>query len=327
MRALVMTQPSASSDATEVRDIVAPRPGRNEVAIEVTHAGINFIDVMARRGDPGYASAWPYVPGMEVSGVVSELGDDVVGLTVGQRVVALTQGGGLAETAIANSALVAELPGALPGATAAAAPLTLTTALLLLVEVARIAPGETLLMQSAGGGVGGAVAQLARVLASGRRIGVVGQQSKVSAALERGWDVAVPRDSSLVEEVLERVPGGVDVVLDPTGTALLETDLELIAPGGRIVLFGNAAGDPLAPLPDARRLIGGNATIAGLSVTRLAAQAPDRVAAQLRRAVELLDRGLIDIDVIEIASLAAVAAVHDQLAQRTGAGKYVASVI
>jgi len=68
-----------------------------EVTIDVAYAGINFMDVMARRGDPGYASAWPYTPGLEVSGTVREVGPGFTTLAVGQPVVAYTPGGGLAE--------------------------------------------------------------------------------------------------------------------------------------------------------------------------------------------------------------------------------------
>ena len=70
MRAVVMTQPSPGSDKTRVTSVNAPRPGPGQVAIRVAYAGVNFMDVMARRGDPGYASGWPYVPGLEVAGTI-----------------------------------------------------------------------------------------------------------------------------------------------------------------------------------------------------------------------------------------------------------------
>src|ERR1035437_981075 len=103
MHVLMMTGPSQGVDRTEVREIEAPRPGPGEVTIDVAHAGINFADVMARRGDAGYSSAWPYVPGVEVSGTVREAGPGVTGLAVGQRVAAFTAGGGLAEVARARA--------------------------------------------------------------------------------------------------------------------------------------------------------------------------------------------------------------------------------
>ena len=74
VKALTMTGPSSGVDRTEIREIEDPRPGAGEVTIDVAYAGINFVDVMARRGDAAYASAWPYTPGMEVSGAVREIG-------------------------------------------------------------------------------------------------------------------------------------------------------------------------------------------------------------------------------------------------------------
>ncbi len=71
----------------------------------MTHGGVNFKDAMSRRGDPGYASAWPQVPGIEVAGIVVQLGDDIVGLAIGEPVVALTNDGGLAEIPVAAAAL------------------------------------------------------------------------------------------------------------------------------------------------------------------------------------------------------------------------------
>lgn len=326
MRTLVMTGPSPTSDRTEIRSTPEPRPGRGEVAIVVSHAGINFMDVMARRGDAGYASAWPYGPGLEVAGVVREVGAGVTGLVVGQRVAAFTGGGGLAEVALARAVLTVPVPEQVPSPIAAAAPLVLSTALLLLSDAARLGPGETVLMHSASGGVGTAVAQLVPALGGGLRIGTVGRADKTAAARRSGYDFALVRDRDLAESVraVADVDGGVDVVLDPLGTSMLDLDLAVTAPGGRIVLFGNASGGAPAPLPPMGRLIGGNVAIAGFSVSRLAATVPHRVAAALGRILGLLASGQLDITITEVGSLAEVAAVHQLLADGRGTGKYVA---
>jgi NADPH2:quinone reductase len=113
------------------------------VTIDVAYAGVNFMDVMARRGDAGYVGAWPYAPGLEVSGAVREIGPDVTGLAVGQRVGAFTAGGGLAEVALVRAEFVVPVPEGVQSSVAAAAPLMLTTALLLLQDAARFRPGET----------------------------------------------------------------------------------------------------------------------------------------------------------------------------------------
>jgi NADPH:quinone reductase len=325
MRSLAFTQPSTTSDSSEVVDIAVPSPGPGQVSVAVSHSGINFIDVMARRGDPGYASSWPYAPGCEVSGVVAEIGSGVTGLARGQRVAALTTGGGLADVAIADAALVVPVPDSVAPLIAAAAPLTLATALLLLDDVARLHPGERLLMHSASGGIGNAVAQMATVLDAGLMIGTVGREDKLAAAEDNGWDVAIVRDNKLVDSV-QSVAGGVDVVLDPTGTGLLGIDLEVAAPGARIVLFGNAAGGELAALPPVGQLIGANVAIAGFSMTRLSVAAPKRVSEALRRVLAMLAEGRLAPSATPVESLDAVPAVHDQLAEGRGTGKYVAVI-
>jgi NADPH2:quinone reductase len=320
-----MTGPSPGTDRTEIREIQEPRPGPGEVTIDVAYAGINFIDVMARRGDAAYASAWPYAPGLEVSGAVREIGPGVTELAVGQEVAAFTPGGGLADVTRTRAEFVVPVPGQVPSRVAAAAPLMLATGLLLLSDAARFRPGESVLVHSASGGVGSAIAQLVPALGGGLRIGTVGRPGKVAAALASGYDVAVARTEDVARAVLDATGGaGVDIVLDPQGTAMLETDLVLTAPGGRIVLFGNAGGGEQAPLPPAGRLIGGNLAIGGFSISRLWATAPRRAAAGLRQVLDLIAGGRMDIAITEVSSLAEVPAVHQLLADGHGEGKYVA---
>jgi NADPH2:quinone reductase len=325
MRTLMMTGPSQGADRTEIREIEEPLPGPGEVTIDVAYAGINFLDVMARRGDAGHVDAWPYAPGLEVSGVVRKIGPDVTGLAAGQRVAAFTAGGGLAEVTLTRADSVVPVSDRVPSPAAAAAPLMLTAALLLLEDAAGFRPGKTVLVHSASGGVGGAVAQLVPVLGGGLRIGTVGRPDKVASALKSGYDVAVGRGQDLAGAVRAATGGaGVDVVLDPLGTTMLETDLAVTAPGGRIVLFGNASGAEQVPLPPAGRLIGGNLAIGGFSIRHLWATAPRRASAGLRRILDLLAEGRLDIAINQVGSLADVPAVHELLAAGRGDGKYVA---
>jgi NADPH2:quinone reductase len=325
MRALVMTGPSHGVDRTEIREIEEPRPGPGEVTIDVAYAGINFLDVMARRGDVGYVAAWPYGPGLEVSGTIRETGRDVTGLAAGQRVAAFTPGGGLADVVRVPVEFLVPVPDQVSSPVAAAAPLTLTATLLLLEDAAGFRPGKTVLVHSAGGGVGNAVAQLVPVLGGGLLIGTVGRPGKVASTLASGYDVAVPRGEDLAEAIRAAAgEAGVDIVLDPLGTTMLETDLAVTAPGGRIVLFGNAGGGEPAPLPSAGQLIGGNLAIGGFSIRRLWATAPRRASAGLRRVLDLIAEGRLDIAITEAASLADVPAIHQLLAEGRGAGKYVA---
>ena len=326
MKAVVVTAPERDGSTTSVADINEPQPGPGHVAIDVAYAGVNFIDVMARRGDAGYASAWPYVPGLEVAGTIRSVGGGVHDLDAGERVAAFTPGGGLAEVAIAAADVTVKVPPGVPLETAASAPLVVSTALLLLTDRARIRPGESVLMHSASGGIGSMVSQVAAALGSGRRIGTVGRPGKIAAGLAAGWDDVFAREAGLAEAVRTVAPEGVDVILDPVGTALLDLDLSIAAPGGRVVLFGNAAGGTPAPLPPAGRLIGGNVGVLGFSMSRLSATAPKAVAAALATGLRMIAAAQIRPEVTIVEPLESVASIHDLLTAGQGSGKYVAKV-
>ena len=323
MRALQFERPAPNTGATRVVAVETPEPGPGEVAIDVRAAGINFIDVMARRGDPGYATSWPYVPGLEVAGTVRALGAGVAGPEVDTPVAAFTGSGGLAEVAVVKAELVAEVPEGLTFEQAAAAPGTLTTAALLL---SRLQPGESVLVHSAAGGVGQALASLARLKGAGLLLGTVGGASRVQGAEKAGYDAALVRGEGLAGAVRERTGGrGVDLILDPQGTEWIETDLELVSPGGRIVLFGNASGTPLAPLA-VGPLFGGNASVGGFSIRGYAAKAPELVAAALVDVLRNLSEGRLEIAPNVVEGLENAAEAQQALADGRGGGKYVVRI-
>ncbi|WP_328401039.1 quinone oxidoreductase family protein [Nocardia sp. NBC_00403] len=323
MRALVMTAPGGAENS-EIREVDTPRPAAGEVSIDVTCAGLNFMDVMARRGDAGYASSWPYRPGLEIAGTVRELGAGVTDLTVGDRVAAVALGGGgFAEVTTARAELTVPVPAAVPLQLAAAAPLGLATALLLLTEAGRFTPGDTVLVHSAAGGIGSAVAQLVPLLGGGRLLGTVSRAGRPVP----GYDTVFVRGSDLAEQIRASNDGrGVDLVLDPLGTDALDLDLAVTGPTGRIVLFGNAGGGAPASLPPFGRLLGGNLTLTGFSHRSLVTGAPEKVAAATRRVLDYLAEGELSLPVTELPSLDDVTGAHDLLASGHGAGKYVARI-
>jgi NADPH2:quinone reductase len=321
MKAVVFSHAATDSSATAILDVATPVPAATEVTIDVIAAGVNFLDIMARRGDPGYVPAWPFVPGLEVAGSIRGVGASVEGLVPGQLVAAFTGSGGLAEVAVAEAALVAAVPGSLDLADASAAPAAIATAVLLVTEAARVRPGESILVQSASGGVGQAVAAVARRSGAERVLGVVGSAERVPDALAAGYDAAFVRDADLVEAVME--DGGVDAILHTQGTQELDGALAMAAPGARIVLMGNASAAPLGPLPAAGRLFAGNVSIGGFSLSSLARTAPQRVGAAIRLALELLDDGTIELEANIHHGLAAAITVHDRLAGGGSTGKHV----
>src|SRR5487761_1538209 len=287
MLALVFDAPASDTSASRVAEIGIPDPGPGEISIDVHHAGINFKDVMERRGDPGYVARWPFVPGLEVAGTVRMVGAGVDHLRIGDRVAAFTGAGGLAEVAVTPAELVVRVPG--------------------VVDLA--------------------VARLGRRLGAGLLLGTVGGEGRVAAAERVGYDRVLVRGPTLAADIREVTGGrGFDVVLDPQGTTLLDVDLEAAAPGGRIVLFGNAPGTPLGQLPPPGRLLGGSLSIAGFSISSLAAAAPERVGAGLRRVLDLVAAGGLSLERTAVTGLAAAPEAQQALAEGRGLGKYVVAV-
>ena len=135
-------------------------------------------------------------------------------------------------------------------------------------------------------------------------LGTVGSAGRAEAARRLGYDRVYARDERFGAAISEATEGrGVDLILDPQGTKLVDTDLEMAAPGARIVLFGNATGAPFAPLPALEQLLARNVSIAGFSLTALARTAPARVAAALSRVLDHLAAGALTYQLTTIAGL------------------------
>jgi NADPH2:quinone reductase len=183
------------------------------------------------------------------------------------------------------------------------------------------------LVHGASGGVGQAVARLARAAGAGLVLGTVGSAARVEPALGHGYDRVLVRDAALARTVREATGGrGADLILDPQGTTLVDVDLELAAPGARLVLFGNATGAPFAPLPPLERLLAGNISLTGFSLAALAASAPERVAAALRAALERLARGELTLAVTTVPGLERAPDAHQALAEGRAPHKQIVRV-
>jgi NADPH2:quinone reductase len=223
-----------------------PVPAAGQVRIAVEAAGVHLIDTGIRRG----ASAGPFplpelpmVPGREVAGTVAAVGEGVDGAWQGRRVVAHLgmAGGGYAEQAVTGASALHAVPGGLSAEIAVAAIGTGRTAVGVL-EVAELEHGDVVLVTAAAGGLGGLFLQAARH-AGATSVGVAGGAAKVARLdADVAVDYSLPDWPQRVQDALgER---RVTVVLDGVGGALGRAALELLAPGGRIVLFGFASGTP-----------------------------------------------------------------------------------
>ncbi|HUF22604.1 MAG TPA: zinc-binding dehydrogenase [Vicinamibacterales bacterium] len=237
MRAAVIPRHGAP-DVFRIEDRPVPEPRAGEVLIRVRAAGVNFADVLGRLGLYPDAPKLPYVPGYEVAGIVERAAPDVAGLTEGARVIAITSFNGYSEYVTAPAWRVFPAPPVLSDAEAAGVAVTYLTAAIGLYRMANVSAGETVLIHNAGGGVGIAAAQLAGL----RRARLIGTASAAKhAALQRfGFEHLIDyRRASVFDEVTRITAGrGVDVVLDPLGGASFGESYALLAPLGRMVMFG-----------------------------------------------------------------------------------------
>jgi len=243
MRQVVITK-HGPPEVFETREAADPTPREGEMRIRVRAAGVNFADVLARLGLYPDAPAPPLVVGYEVAGHIDAIGRSVTGFTEGDRVVALTRFGGYSDTVVVPARQAFHLPESLSDSEAAAVPVTYLTAALALYRMAALAVGETVLVHNAGGGVGIAATQLARL----RRAVVIGTASafKHDALRSFGVDHAIDyRHANVQDEVKKLTKGrGVDVILDPIGGTSFTSSYRMLAPLGRLIIFGLSAAAP-----------------------------------------------------------------------------------
>jgi NADPH:quinone reductase-like Zn-dependent oxidoreductase len=228
----------------ELRRSPDPEPGEGEVRVRVRAAGVNFADVLARLGLYPDAPKPPVVVGYEIAGHVDALGRSVTGLSEGDRVFALTRFGGYSDTIVVPASQAFRVPERLSDAEAAAVPVSYITAALALYRMAALNPGETVLVHNAGGSVGIAAIQLARL----RRATVIGTASafKHDALRSFGVEHAIDyRHADVAAEIGKLTRGrGVDVILDPIGGHSFTASYTMLAPLGRLVIFGLSAVAP-----------------------------------------------------------------------------------
>jgi NADPH2:quinone reductase len=245
MRAVVVTA-AGGPEVLQVQELPEPVPGPGQVLVRTAATSVNYADILARQGRYHGGATPPFIPGLDLAGTVAALGEGVTGLTVGQRVAVFPQGGSYAEYVLADPVLVYPLPDAVDFETAAAFPTIGVTAYNLLHTVARLAPGETVLIHAAAGGVGTTAVQVARLLEAGRVIGTVGDDAKAGLVRDLGADVVINyRREDFAARVRELTDGqGADVILDSVAGPVTAASLTCLAPFGRLVVFGQASGAP-----------------------------------------------------------------------------------
>lgn len=231
-------------EVLQVREASDPQAGPGKLRIRVEYAGVNFADVQARMGQYPDCPPLPCVVGYEVSGVVDQVGAGVTGFAEGDRVVSLTRFSGYSDTVVVDPAWAHKVPESLSMEAAAAIPVNYATAWIMLVRQGNIQPGDTVLVHSAGGGVGLAALQICKWRGA-RAIGTA-SAGKHARLKEMGYEHCIDyRSQDFEREVMNHTNGrGVDVVLDAQGGKSFRKSFRCLAPLGKLFMFGAASFAP-----------------------------------------------------------------------------------
>ena len=255
MKAMLSTAPGGP-DALEWTQLDDPSPQKGEVRIAVKAAGVNFPDTLIIQDLYQIKPPRPFAPGGEVSGVIEEIGIDVDGWAVGDRVIAMTGFGGFATKICVPARALLKMPADMSFRDAACFVFTYGTSHHALKDRAALRTGETLLILGAAGGVGAAAIELGKA-AGARVIAAVSSENKAEFCKGIGADETIiyPRNldrdaQKALSGAIKKIagPGGVDVAYDAVGGAYSEPVLRSMAWAGRFLVVGFPAGIPKIPL-------------------------------------------------------------------------------
>ncbi|KLO26835.1 NAD(P)H-quinone oxidoreductase [Mycolicibacter heraklionensis] len=236
MRAIIAESP----DVLAWREVDDLQPAPGEVLIRVVAAGVNRADLLQAAGlyppPPGASDTL----GLEVSGVIAAVGDEVSDWTIGQQVCALLAGGGYAEYVAVPAPQVLPIPDGVDLVDAAGLPEVACTVWSNLVLTAGLSEGQLLLMHGGASGIGTHAIQVARQLGAWVAV-TAGSEAKLAFCRELGAEITVNyRDEDFVARVREA--GGADVILDIMGAAYLDRNVDALANDGRLVIIGMQGG-------------------------------------------------------------------------------------
>ncbi|MGW5386167.1 quinone oxidoreductase family protein [Nocardia sp. NPDC003963] len=301
-------------EVLRVEEVEDPVPGEGELLVRATATGVNYFEVQVRAGvlpDP-LGSPLPHIPGIEVAGTVIAVGPGVDGRRIGERVIGNVASGSYAELVVIPAAAAAPLDERL-GEHRALALLGQGATAVGVLEAAGIGPGDTVLVEAAGGGIGTLLVQLAG-RAGARVVAAASGEAKRRLAADLGADTTVDYSRpGWTDEV-----GPVSVVLETVGGQIAREAYGLLtAPGARMVVFGTASGEPVEI--GSQQLLPVGATLIPFSL----GYRPQRWPELIRRAEELTVRGELAPVIGAVLPLAEAATAHRAFEARTALGKTI----
>jgi NADPH:quinone reductase len=326
MRAIVVESPGGP-DRLRLRELPRPEPGPGEALIAVAFAGCNWSDIQKRSGIYPDPVTYPVVLGGEVSGCVAAVGPLTRGVTVGDRVAAMTGPhclGGYAELVSVPVPYLIRLPVGFPLDLGAAFPMVTLTAYHLVHSAYRVRRGEFVLVHAIGGSVGLMLTQMLKMVGA-RVMGTVGRPGKGDRAKTLGADLVVDRSREDFVVAAHEFTGGrgMDLVIDSLGSDVLERSFDTLRTYGHVINIGEAAGYPDFPIRP--KLYERSTSLAGFEVMH-ALPGSARWRRGVRFAVDGLASGQLQLPMEGVLPLEEVAAMHRRLEQRGVSGKLLLEV-
>jgi synaptic vesicle membrane protein VAT-1 len=343
MRALVVGR-YGPPEVFELREMPDPQPKAGEVLIRVKSAGVNFADLLQRMGLYPKTPKPPFVPGLEIAGVVEKIaggGNPAEGqpLKAGDAVTALTNFNAYAEWAAVPAQQVYRLPAGMKFDEAAAIPVNYLTAYHSMFTMGNLQPGDRILIHGAAGGVGTAAVQLAR--ARGLLVFGTAGRTKQEYLRKSGVDHAIDYEKSdFVQVVRKYAPDGIEMVMDPIGGKSFSRSCECLGPTGRLVVFGSSArvgpdgkqswvrslrARVETPWFNPLKLMGRNIAVIGVHLGRLHSRGA-LLRSELEEIFSMYSAGTIKPVIGKKFPLAEGAAAHQYIHDRRNIGKVILSV-
>jgi putative PIG3 family NAD(P)H quinone oxidoreductase len=322
MRAIEIARPGGP-EVLRVIEMPRPRAKPGEVVIRVFAAGVNRPDIQQRRGlYPPPPGASP-LPGLDVAGIIEEVGPDVSSVKVGDSVCALVNGGGYAEFCSVPALQCMPIPRGLTFAEAASLPEVFFTAWNNIIWLGRLAHGETILIQGGTSGVGLAGIQMARQLRDATVLATAGTAQKRQVCLEAGAHHAIDYRGDWEDEVRRATGGeGVDVVLDAQAGDYTQKQLDLLKPDGRLVFIASHLGETAEV--NIRAIVRRRLTLTGSTLRPRPASYKGKIASELVQQVwPLIEQGRIVTRIHALFPWGQVRDAHDLLDQNEQIGKVV----
>ncbi|MFN8672489.1 MAG: zinc-binding dehydrogenase [Candidatus Sericytochromatia bacterium] len=333
---------AGEANSLKIANWPAPKIQADEILIKVKAFGINYADIMARKGIYGDAPPMPFIPGYEASGIIEKIGSKVSNFKVGQKVFALLDFGGYAEYVKAKELMCFPMPENLSFTECASIPVNFVTAYHALYNTGLFLEGSKVLIHAAAGGVGLSAIQLAK-LNNCEIFGTAGSDKKIELLKEWGVQYPINYSNTDFETEIKKITQnkGVDIILDSIGGNYIKKGLNILAPHGRVVAFGASSlserANPLKMiklLPEVLSMFAinsipmlmGSKGLYGVNMKALG-EKPEIIKLSMDKIMELFKEEKLKTVISKVYPWEEIAQAHKDLESRISTGKLVLEIL